>query len=285
MGTDSIPDYGHQRPLNGNRSGPNTFYSIPSRKRSPKYFYSGPDSHPRRPRWPSEEQGAHRKLERQRWDREPDRMSLESMTQIQRHPSMSGYPLHNSSYSRCDPPAIPPQYRRQPYATNIQPHHARGHHSDNRAVGGRAWFPLPRFQAGNQMAGQRRCVSEDPQRGTPSSTSRNNLVRRIPPKMSLHNQSGRGDLAPNAISCGKASSEDIEIRSNIEELREPSPYRSEVGDPQFWEDDYAKADETQQPMNMPDGRTENIDGASAPSPNSKPSSPRTQSRAQTPAGS
>jgi len=55
-----------------------------------------------------------------------------------------------------------------------------------------------------------------------------------------------------------------------------------VEDPQIWEDDYAKADEVQQPMNMPDGGVENIDGASTASPNGKPSSPRTQSRAQTP---
>lgn len=286
MGTGFIADYGRQRPLNRNRSGPNAFYPISNRKRPLKYCYSGPDSPSGRPRWPSEEQGAHRKLERQRWDREPDPTGLESVTQIQPN---RGYP-HNSmleSYSRYDLRAIPPQYKRQPDAINIQPHHARGHHSDNRAVRGRAWHEtqtLPGIQAGNPMEGQRRCVSETPQSGTPSSASLNNPVRHIPSKMPLQNQSERGDRTPNANSCDKASSEDVEIRSSIEELCEPSPHRSEMEDPQNWEDHYAEADETQQPMSIPDSRTA-IDGTSTASPNSKPSCPHTQSRAQSPSGS
>lgn len=287
MGPDFIAGYAHQRPLNRHRSGPNTFHSIPNRNRPPKYFHSAPEWPSRRPRRPSEEQGAYPMLQRQSWDRELDQTSLESVTQNQPRPSISGYPLHNSmlgSHPRRDLRAAPPQYRRQPDATNIRPYYARGRHSDNRPVRGRAWYgtqSLPGIQAGNPMEGQRRCVSETPQSGTPSSTSMNNLVRRIPSKMSLQNQSERGDRTPNANSCGKASSEDMEIRSSIEELRESSPHRSEMEDPQIWEDDYAEPDETQQPMSIPDGRTANIDGASTASPNSKPS----QSRAQTPSGS
>ena len=283
MRTDSIADYGHQGLSNRNRSGPNTFYPMSNRKRPPfpKYFYSGPDSPSRRPRQPSEEYGAHRELQRQRWDREPDPTSLESVTQIQPHPSIRGYPRHNSMLESY--PRYPPQYKRQPDARYIQPQHARGHHSNNRGAGGRPWRksqPIPGFRAGNPMGGQRRCVSEVP----PNSTSMNNSVRRIPSTMSLQNQSERGDRTPNVNSCGTASFEDVEIRSGIEELREPSPHRSEVEDPQIWEDDYAKADEIQQPMNMPNGGTADT-GASTASANGKPSSPRRQSRAQTPSGS